>query len=104
MRIKITKINKRNLTEMMLYKYRGSKKKVALCLWYELLEPRYTVNKESFLIAWKQFMGGTLDIVVDDRLKVDILIDYLNYFDSSKLEAFLERIWLSNYKFIMVVK
>ncbi|BAC44214.1 hypothetical protein D8X55_00770 [Malacoplasma penetrans] len=101
MKIYISKINKKNDKDILFYKYKSSKKIVALAIWAELMEPRYILNKASFLRAWKLFMDSELDIVVDEVFQYEILLDYLNFFDLSKLELFLEKIWSSRYSFVI---
>lgn len=102
MKIYISKVNRKNDKNISYYKYKGSKKIVALAIWTELMEPRYILNKPSFIRAWKLFTGSQLDIVVDETLQYEVLLDYLNFFDLPKLEMFLEKIWSSRYSFIIV--
>lgn len=103
MKIFVSRINKNDVNDISLFKYKGSKKIVSLAFWYEQLEPRYILNKYAFLKAWKDYTDSKLDIVVDERFKPDVLIDYLTFYNSTKLETFLEKVWL-NYKFIILVK
>lgn len=103
MKIYITRVNKKNNSDVSFYKYTGSKTVVALAFWYEQLEPKYMLGKAQFLETWKKYMDCKLDIVKDGFLKDDVLLEYLTFFYSSKLETFLEKIWI-NYKFIIMVK
>lgn len=103
MKIYVSRINKNNVNDIFYFKYKGSKMMVSLAFFYEQMEPRYIMDKTSFLKLWKQYTGSNLDIVVEERLKPDVLLEYLTFFNSSKLEAFLEKIWL-NYKFVILVK
>lgn len=103
MRIYVTRINRANPKDIYFFKYKGKKMIVSLAFWYELLEPRYILNKEAFLNLWKLYTDSKLDLVVAERFKPDALLEYLTFFNSSKLETFLEKVW-SNYKFSILVK
>lgn len=103
MKVYLTRVNKNNYNDIAFFKYKGNKTTVSLAFWYEQLEPRYMLNKTQFLNLWKSYMNCSLDIVHEGFLKPDVLIEYLTFFYSSKLETFLEKIWI-NYKFMIVVK
>ena len=101
MKVYISKINKKNDNEIFLYKYKASKKVVSLAIWAELMEPRYILNKPSFLRAWKLFTGSELDIVKDEVFQYDVLLYYLTFYEAPKFEMFLEKIWSSRYSFVV---
>lgn len=103
MLICISKINKKNDNDIHYYRYKASKKYCCLAIWMELLEPRYILNKESFLRAWKIFADCELDIVVGNTFQYEVLADYLTFFNSTKFEVFLEKIYI-DYKFIVLRK
>lgn len=103
MKIFVSRINKSNVNDINLFEYKGSKMIVALAFWYEQMESRYVLNKIAFLRDWKKYTDSHLDLVVDERFKPDALLEYLTFFNSSKLESFLEKIWV-NYTFIIMVR
>lgn len=101
--IYISKINKKNDNDIHFYKYKASKKNCSLAIWMELLEPRYVLNKESFLRAWRIFADCELDLVVGNTFQYEVLADYLTFFNTTKLEIFLEKIY-SDYTFVVLRK
>ncbi|MDE5545268.1 MAG: hypothetical protein K2J69_01100 [Malacoplasma sp.] len=100
MKIYISKISKKNDKEFYYYKYTSSKKINSLAIWAELLEPRFILNKPSFLRAWRYFTGSESEIVVDNVFQIKVFEECLTFFNSSRFEHFLEKIW-SGYSFVV---
>lgn len=101
MKVYINRINKVNHNDILLFKFKGDPIVVASTIWKELLEPRYMLETDSFLRAWRFYTQSNTDIVRDNKHFIsDELIRVLNEFDAVKFEDFLEKVWFQ-YKFII---
>lgn len=103
MKIYVTRINRKAEDEVSLFKYKGDSLKICLAFWYEQLEPRYLINKKDFKSLWFKYTGSEVSICRGKDFVPEALAEVLNVYNISKLEAFLEKIWVK-YKFIITIK
>lgn len=103
MKIYVTKINRKSEDQIDYYRYKGSDLKICLAFWYEQLEPRYLLNKKDFQSLWFKYTNCAVNICRNDDFVPEALLEMLNVYSVSKLEAFLEKVWVK-YKFIIEIK
>lgn len=103
MKILVTRIEKENELQVDRFVYNGNQLTVLLAFWYQLIEPRYLVNKEAFRSLWYKYTNSVKEICYREQFNPDVLAQYLTIWNVNKLEAFLEKIWIK-YKFIITVE
>lgn len=102
MKILVTRINKEDELKVDLFKFQASPLVVSLSFWYQLIEPRYLINKDGFRSLWFKYTNSIKEICYREQFNPDVLMEYLTQWNVFKLESFLEKIWIK-YKFIIKV-
>lgn len=103
MKVYVTKISKKNELDIEKFKYKGSELIVSMAMWYQLLEPRYVINKQAFKSLWFRYTNSSKEICNrKEEFDPSALIEYLTPWNVYYLECFLEKIWI-NFKFIITL-
>lgn len=100
MKISVTRIQKEDELSVDLFTFKGKPLNVTLAFWYQLIEPRYLINKTGFRSLWFKYTNCSKEICYREQFNPDVLMEYLTQWNVYKLEAFLEKIWIK-YKFII---
>lgn len=100
MKVFVTKINKENELDVSAFIYKGKPLIVSLSFWYQLIEPRYLINKEAFRSLWFKYTDSSKEVCYHEEFNPSVLLECFTTWNINKLEAFLEKVWIK-YKFII---